>query len=1190
MAHVLTSYKLIYSIPVLTQLKTATDAQPLGEKSAAVTEAGANSSRRPLASQHPLANVSTFDSDRDSIATDILEGAEIFSNTTQAQLHSSKDSLGDRASISSCRSSIPTTGLPRPLDSKQNDLSALKSAIRSGSSQVYVISTKPESSSSTNIPQQADSHDGLASMETEWNGFTVGSGVDQPISPLTVLSPNIPSYSLMTSEQPSERQSSPPSNTSSTAPAVPSPRQESEKWAPPPRSSRRLQESSRQESTLPPPHSRLPIPKLLKQRSFNFSFTSPSTGASSMQSTMRASMDESSSPTEHGSTSQLTRTTASCDIPRPIGPPDPIPPHYQHLQNRSSRITSFRRRSHGGELDRFPAGWTVSENAASVQATPSASASDVQFPDASRPNIPRRHASLGTHSNSTSMWGRLLTSIFPSSGSENGERDIPRRSSDGGIPDLYSQPQLLLLSSSGQQGQGPQQLSQQQLFFYADEVVDRLERSDSDYSCLQDDEAFGPRYSSEDSSGEDAPSFFQGSLTADANLQGELAQEDRRESVELMTGDTMFVRPDAPSQLIGDGFIVPRALSVDGKIPTSCLALSSPPSYWEAAVKYNGWPKIDARPEQGQESLPRYTCSVFREGCVNRKTELVGEWRPYRRPWKRTFAHLRGTSLRLYAVDAEDVPRLHVRNISLQLAKCEMATDYKQRPNVIRIRASDRTVLVECKDRIDALTWLEHLQAAANIATSLEERAMPKFHTLPRAPNHPSSGSGSRTNSNSSSSVSNRQQSSNASLQHQEEGQNSEQQRQEQQLQIQQQQQQQQQIEQQQLRQRQVERQQQQQQYLQQLQAQQEQERQYLQQQEEERQELQRQQRQRQMSMERAPRPQINERQMSMERTPRPSQRLRQPSIDQTPPQANLNPFQQLQQVLQSQQEHILKIQCRVQRQQRAQQLVVQSNESSSVLPPTLGDHSEAALSSSPPSSTSSSSSRRSDGRSAFGRLQNQSRSKSRSPPQSPPLSPPASQRARTSLMTRAERERVMTEGDRRRETAMAGEFEMMRTVLHELGHSSDSDSSINDSDEAGEDDDVMGINGPSSNRRRRTTTSASFNGHSSSAARANSQHSRVQSNQEDGGARSAANRESSGGQDWERTRFACAQQQQQLQLLQEYHEQQQLQQQQQQQQRRQRASWNKRFFSNLWGQNDHSSGHGHGQIAHPSLSLATST
>ena len=122
-------------------------------------------------------------------------------------------------------------------------------------------------------------------------------------------------------------------------------------------------------------------------------------------------------------------------------------------------------------------------------------------------------------------------------------------------------------------------------------------------------------------------------LATDASLQSELAQEDGRESIDMTgTGDMVIVRADA---VLGcDGSLVPRTLSPEGKISVASLALSSPPSYWEAAVKYQGWPQIDMRPEQGQESLPRYSCSVFREGCVNRKTELVGNWRPYRRPWK----------------------------------------------------------------------------------------------------------------------------------------------------------------------------------------------------------------------------------------------------------------------------------------------------------------------------------------------------------------------------------------------------------------------------------------------------------------------------------------------------------------------------------------------------------------------------
>ncbi|KAG0224882.1 hypothetical protein BGW42_004812 [Actinomortierella wolfii] len=213
-------------------------------------------------------------------------------------------------------------------------------------------------------------------------------------------------------------------------------------------------------------------------------------------------------------------------------------------------------------------------------------------------------------------------------------------------------------------------------------------------------------------------------------------------------GFVIVERPTATTSTVTSISTSPQGIPIVKPIRPLTLAnlnLSNPPSYWEAVIKYRGFPKIQPRPEEGNEVLPRYSCSVFREGCINRKTELIGSWRPYRRPWKRTFAHLRGTSLRLYAVDEDDVPRVHIRNISLQLARCELATDYKQRQHVIRIRSTDRTMLMECKDRVDALTWLEHLQAAANIATPLEERCMPKFYTLSRPGSHGNAGS-SRSN------------------------------------------------------------------------------------------------------------------------------------------------------------------------------------------------------------------------------------------------------------------------------------------------------------------------------------------------------------------------------------------------------------------------------------------------------------
>lgn len=178
---------------------------------------------------------------------------------------------------------------------------------------------------------------------------------------------------------------------------------------------------------------------------------------------------------------------------------------------------------------------------------------------------------------------------------------------------------------------------QQRLFFYADEVVGKT-GSDENASHAEDYPCQGRSSSEGSSDREDAPSFAPlsaDSLEANAHLQGELAQEDRYESMEVMNADEpTIVRPMTLSAPMDDGLTVSRPPSTDGRIPVSRLALSSPPSYWESAIKYQGWPKIEPRPEQGQEDLPRYTCSVFREGCVNRKTEIVGGWRPYRRPWK----------------------------------------------------------------------------------------------------------------------------------------------------------------------------------------------------------------------------------------------------------------------------------------------------------------------------------------------------------------------------------------------------------------------------------------------------------------------------------------------------------------------------------------------------------------------------
>ncbi|KAF9545011.1 hypothetical protein EC957_011508 [Mortierella hygrophila] len=829
------------SMSSLSTLSAASNVSPMLSPSPSNISLFATLPRSPLrktatGGQHPLATVSTFESDPATAINEVTESVEADKSSTDTQQPTVDSSAAGapstmsesiQLSLKDAAPSLKEMSLDHPksrllsegqrqtgssnIDKKQEDLRVLKSAVLSGSHSIPMLQIKAGTQSrDLELAAAVELGDNQETSDPDWESVAVTSGDTQPLSPLTASYPvsihrplvpsstsvntsadeGAPTESVAESEPQTQTlaettqttaTSSPVGATTVTAPSEP--KREFEMWMPPPPRPRQTQDTHRAQPQ-PQHHSRLHFPRLLKQRSFNFPFTTSSSSASSTSSLQngssanpasRASVDGGSSSRSEGQ--DPTERTASCDIPRPVGPPDPIPPHYQHLQNRQNRrSSSFRRRSHAGELERFSPGWVIVENShqggsqtGGATSPTRASMSDDQATAATSPEAhqrlssattSRRHVSLGVQPHLTSMWGRLLTSILPSGNDHHQHaqdtdsapvRDRDNSAAASALPlsgdiDPYLQQQRLLLTPLSQQQQ-IHPLYQQQLFFYADEVVSEPARrisESSDPPCFQsgseDASNNQPRQSMANESlrSSDSLSFFP-ALAHNAHLQGELAQEDGRDSLEMNSSDSgASMRPDSffgPAVAVGsDTILSPRLLSADGKIPVSSLALSQPPSYWEAEIKYKGWPKIVPRPELGQEALPRYTCSVFREGCVNRKTELVGNWRPYRRPWKRTFAHLRGTALRLYAVDMEDVPRLHVRNISLQLAKCEIATDYKQRPNVIRIRACDRTVLIECKDRVDAMTWLEHLQAAANIATSLEDRSMPKFYTLPRAP------------------------------------------------------------------------------------------------------------------------------------------------------------------------------------------------------------------------------------------------------------------------------------------------------------------------------------------------------------------------------------------------------------------------------------------------------------------------
>ena len=66
-------------------------------------------------------------------------------------------------------------------------------------------------------------------------------------------------------------------------------------------------------------------------------------------------------------------------------------------------------------------------------------------------------------------------------------------------------------------------------------------------------------------------------------------------------------------------------------------------------------------------------------------------------------------------------------NVQIGLAK-----DYSKKSNVIRVRVSTGSqFLIQVNDHKECVEWIEKLQSSANISTTIDEREMPMFITLP---------------------------------------------------------------------------------------------------------------------------------------------------------------------------------------------------------------------------------------------------------------------------------------------------------------------------------------------------------------------------------------------------------------------------------------------------------------------------
>ncbi|CAG8726392.1 25718_t:CDS:2 [Gigaspora rosea] len=158
------------------------------------------------------------------------------------------------------------------------------------------------------------------------------------------------------------------------------------------------------------------------------------------------------------------------------------------------------------------------------------------------------------------------------------------------------------------------------------------------------------------------------------------------------------------------------------------------PSYFDVVKNKQELNYITIHEEEGCEILPSYSCSVFKAGYVFKKDEMISQGvKAKRRTWRKVYFYLWGTLLRIYKNEPLDINRaVPIREFGMDRAKINLAIDYTKRRNVLRVLISTGYQFifqVDCRN--DCISWIEDFQSSVNISSSIDDREMPMFITLP---------------------------------------------------------------------------------------------------------------------------------------------------------------------------------------------------------------------------------------------------------------------------------------------------------------------------------------------------------------------------------------------------------------------------------------------------------------------------
>lgn len=128
--------------------------------------------------------------------------------------------------------------------------------------------------------------------------------------------------------------------------------------------------------------------------------------------------------------------------------------------------------------------------------------------------------------------------------------------------------------------------------------------------------------------------------------------------------------------------------------------------------------------------LPPYSTSFNDIAHFLLKPELIDPVTPWpHRRWYRVTLELQGTQI-LISQQQLSGQLFCRRPLSLQGAQVGLATDYRKRSLVVRVRAEGFQFLLAAAGLTAAISWVDKLDAAIAVSADLDERREPRYQTM----------------------------------------------------------------------------------------------------------------------------------------------------------------------------------------------------------------------------------------------------------------------------------------------------------------------------------------------------------------------------------------------------------------------------------------------------------------------------